>query len=138
MSLFPIIQPRAAAASQNTGLYKEIAWDFAKNMPIYKNGSPVMVTGKDAVLVWAWHALSTPRYEYEIHTWNYGNEIKGLIGKPFTDELKQSEAIRYIKECLMTNPYITEVKDVLVSFDSDRLEISCGIVTIYGEVTLDV
>ena len=138
MSLFPIMQPQAARKPANSGLFTEIAWNFEENRPIYKNDMPVIVTGKEAVTVWAWHALQTPRYEHEIFTWSFGNEVESLIGKPLTDELKQSEAARYVSECLMVNPYITDVSDISVAFGNDSVEITCTIKTIYGEVTLDV
>ena len=138
MSLFPMIQPRVADISVNTGLYIEVAWDYEKNAPIYKDGEPVTVSGKDAVLVWAWNALHTPRYRYEIFTSNYGNEVESLVGRPFSDDLKQSEASRHVKECLLINPYITGVRNIAVSFLGSRIEISCVIDTIYGEVSLSV
>ena len=138
MSLFPIIQPRAAESAANRGLYVEAAWDFDRGVPIYKNGSPVLVCGAGAVAVWAWNALATPRFEHEIFTWDYGNDAGALIGKPFTDEMKQSEAARSVRECLMTNPYITGVKDISVGFEGGRLGISCVVETVYGEVGVSV
>jgi hypothetical protein len=138
MTLFPIMQPQMTVQEDNAGLYIEVAWDFEKNIPIYRNGSPVLVTGKEAVLVWAWNALHTPRFVHEIFTWGYGNEIEGLVGKPFTDELKLSEAARYVRECLLINPYITEVKGIAVDFLGSRLSISCTINTVYGEAQMHV
>jgi len=138
MNIFPIIQPEAIAAETELPLYKEIDWDFERNIPIYKNGSPSIVTGKRAVLVWAWKALRTQRYKYDIYTWDYGCEIESLIGQSFTRELKQSEAARYVKECLMINPYITDVTDVSVAFSNDLISIQCKILTVYGEVVIDV
>jgi len=138
MNLFPIMQPQIADTPGASGLYVEAAWDFEKNMPIYKNGSPVLISGRDAVIVWAWHTLKTPRFQHEIFTWAYGSEIESLIGKPFTDELKRSEAPRYIRECLMTNPYITDVNDINVTFDGIHIEINCVVVTVYGEVDINV
>jgi len=138
VNLFPILQPRAAGTTGLSGLYVEAAWDYEKNTPVYKNGSPVLVTGLDAVLVWAHNALQTPRFLHEIFTWDYGNELDSLIGKPFTDELKRSEAPRLVRECLLINPYITDVTDILVSFGGSLLEISCTINTVYGEVRLNV
>jgi len=138
MSLFPIIQPQIVETDITLPLYKEVKWDFEKNVPVFRNGSPVIVTGKEAVLVWAWKALHTPRFRHEIYTWDYGCEVESLIGQPFTEELKQSEAVRYVKECLMINPYITDVTNVAVSFADGKLSISCTIKTIYGEVTIDV
>lgn len=138
MTLFPMIQPQAAQPSGAAGLYKEIAWDYKKDKPVYRNGEPVFVTGMEAVTVWAWLALHTPRFKYEIYTWDYGNEMESMIGKPFTDELKQAEAPRYVRECLMTNPYVTDVKNIEVSFTDDDVGITCTIVTVYGEVNIDV
>lgn len=137
MSLFPIIQPQIAQAIE-PGLYKEVKWDFEKNIPVFKNGSPVIVTGKEAVFVWAWKALHTPRFRYEIYTWGYGNAAESLIGQPFTEELKQAEAARYIKECLLTNPYITGVSNISVSFGDGTLKIGCTIETVYGQVEINV
>lgn len=137
MNIFPMIQPEAVEVKTSLPLCKETDWDFERNVPIYKNGSPSIVTGKRAVLVWAWKALHTKRYKYDIYTWNYGNEIESLVGQSFTNELKQSEAIRYVKECLLVNPYIKDVTDVLVTFNESRISISCKIITIYGEVDID-
>jgi len=137
-NLFPIMQPQTAEASGVSKRFIETAWDFEKNIPIYKNGSPVLITGMDAVLVWAWNALQTPRYLHDIYTWDYGNEMDSFIGKPYTDELKQSEAPRLVRECLMINPYITDVRDILVDFSDTHLSVTCTIITVYGEVKLYV
>lgn len=138
MSIFPIMQPEAFTIETELPLYKETDWDFERNVPIYKNGSPSIVTGLRAVLVWAWKALHVQRYRYDIYTWDYGNEIESLIGQPYTDELKQAEAIRYVRECLLVNPYITDVTDIVTSFVDSKITIQCKIMTVYGEVSLDV
>lgn len=138
MTLFPSIQPEAAATSTTSTLYREIKWDFENNVPVFKNGSPEEVSGKDAVLVWAWKALQTPRFQKEIYTWNYGNEAENLIGQTFTDELKQAEAVRCVRECLIINPYITDATDILVSFADGTMTVSCTLNTVYGEVKINV
>jgi len=139
MNIFPIIQPQTAAeADAGLKLYKEIKWDFEKNIPVFENGSPVIVSGKEAVLVWAWKALHTARYRYEIYTWDYGCEIESLVGQPFSEELKQSEATRYLRECLLINPYITGVNNITVRLEGEKFSISCTIETVYGEVSIDV
>lgn len=138
MSIFPMIQPQIYANVVEKKLYKEIKWDFEKNVPIFHNGSPFIVSGKEAVVVWAWKALQTPRFIHEIYTWNYGCEIESLIGQPFTEELKISEASRYVRECLKINPYITEVSNIAVSFFGGVLSVGCVIETIYGEAHINV
>lgn len=139
MNLFPILQPKLAAESAKAlPLYREAAWDYEKNQPIFCDGRPVVVTGREAVLAWAWKALQTQRYRYEIYTWNYGNECGSLIGQPYTDDLKRAEAVRYVRECLEINPYIQELRDMRVNFLDGLLTIRCRLLTIYGEVNVVV
>lgn len=138
INLFPIIQPQISNSVAAPALFKEAKWDFANNVPIYKNGSPVIVEGKEAVLVWAWKALHTPRFRYVIYTWDYGNEVESLIGQPFTEELKQSEAVRYVEECLLVCPYVSSVSDTKVKFSDGRLSLQTNLKTIYGEVDVNV
>jgi hypothetical protein len=152
VSLFPIIQPQTAAVDTALPLYKEIKWDFTNNKPVFLNGIPydaggvpvtvngvpVLVEGAEAVAVWAWKALQTPRLRYEIYSWYYGNDAVLLIGKPFTEELKRAEAARLIRECLIVNPYIKDVVDVSVLFNDGCLSVSGKLKTVYGEVPVSV
>jgi hypothetical protein len=142
MTLFPMIQPEMVKIDEDVTeyqMYREVQWNYEHNIPVYKNGIPVIVEGSEAVKVWAWKALHTERFRYEIYTWDYGDEAKSLIGKPFSEELKQSEAARYVRECLMVNPYITSVTDTAINFSSDDvLSVSAIVTTIYGEVTVNV
>lgn len=139
MSLFPMIQPGLAQeASRPLPLYREVAWDYEANKPVFQDGSPVIVTGREAVLAWAWKALQTQRYRYEIYTWSYGNDCESLIGQPYTDDLKRAEAVRYVRECLEINPYIRELTHIQVGFRDGQLTIRCRLQTIYGEVNVVV
>lgn len=95
------------------------------------------ITGKEAVLVWAWKALHVQKYSYPIYSWNYGCQLESLIGQTVSEELKQSEAMRYVRQTLTENPYITDVKEVSVSFTNDVLSISCILNTRYGEVKVN-
>lgn len=139
MSIFPMIQPAPAAVEENQTLplCKEVAWDFANHCPIFRRGEPVIVTGKEAVKVWIWKALYTARYRYEIYSWDYGSEFENLIGQAYTSTLKEAEAPRYLKECLLINPYIKSVKNISVTFEGDQLSVFGIAETIYGEVTID-
>lgn len=136
MSIFPMIQPSATVedTGQNLPLCKEVAWDYERNRPIFRRGEPMTVTGKEAVKVWIWKALHTERFRYEIYSWDYGEEFSGLIGQAYTPTLKEAEAPRYLRECLLINPYIKAVKNIAVSFADSRLTVSGTAETIYGEV----
>lgn len=118
-------------------LFRETDWDFNANCPVWRGGNPVFVTGARAVLVWAWNALHTERFAHDVFSADYGPDFTGLIGQPYTEEVRQSEAIRIVRETLMVNPYITAVTQVSAVFHGSVLTLSCKLTTIYGEVSID-
>ena len=134
MSLFPFISNVDEVKVDNTfPIYREVAWDFEKDTPIIQNGDFKIVEGNEAIKVWVYKALSTPRYNYSVYSWNYGSELMDLIGKAYTPSLTKEEAKRYIKEALLINPYILEVALLDTSFSNGILSADIKIVTIYGE-----
>ena len=134
MSLFPFISNNDEVKVDNTfPLYKEVAWDFEKDTPIIQNGDFKIVEGNEAIKVWVYKALLTPRYNYSIYSWDYGSELMDLVGKAYTSSLTKEEAKRYIKEALLINPYILEVTVLDTSFSNGILSADIKIVTIYGE-----
>jgi hypothetical protein len=141
VTLFPLIQPEVTGETEDSSdypMYREVKWDFQNNVPVYKNGNPVIVKGLEAIKVWAWKALHTPRFRYEIYSWDYGNELESLIGQSYSQALKESEAARYVRECLLINPYITDVKNITVNQSGDKISITGTLETIYGEANISV
>lgn len=136
MSIFPMIDPGTAedAGAQALPLCRETAWDYARDVPIFRGGEPLVVEGKEALKVWIWRALRTPRFRYEIYSWAYGSEFESLLGQAYTDAVKTAEAPRYLRECLLINPYIRDVRDIFVSFAGAKLTVKGTAVTVYGEV----
>lgn len=118
-------------------LFREPAWDLKRNVPIWRGGEPVYVTGASAVLVWAWNTLHTERGLHDVYTRDYGLGIRELTGRAYTKDVRQSEAVRYVREALLVNPYITAVEAVSVDFSGSELTVSCRIRSIYGEVNVD-
>ena len=135
MRLFPFISNNVDEIKVDNSfpLYKEVAWDFEKDMPIVENGDFKLIEGNEAIKVWAYKALLTPRYNYSIYSWDYGSELMDLIGKAYTPALTKEEAKRYIKEALLINPYILEVTVVDTSFNNGLLSADIKLLTIYGE-----
>lgn len=136
--LFPIIQPEVVQEETELPLYREVKWDFEKGEPVFRGGEPVVVEGAEAIKTWVWKALVTERARYEIYSWDFGSEVESLIGQPYTDELKRAEAVRYVREALEINPYITEVTAASVDFDNGVLTIDVTVDTVYGEVQAHV
>ena len=134
MSLFPFISNIDEVKVDNTfPMYKEVAWDFKNNIPILENGDFKIVEGNEAIKVWVYKAILTPRYNYSIYTWDYGSELLDLIGKAYTPSLTKEEAKRLIKEALEINPYILEVEITDINFKDSLLSADIKIVTINGE-----
>ena len=135
MSLFPFISNNVDEVKVDNSfpLYKEVAWDFEKDTPILENGDFKIVEGNNAIKVWTYKALLTPRYNHSIYSWDYGSELMDLVGKAYTPSLTKEEAKRYIKEALLINPYILEVNVVDTSFSNGILGADIKLLTIYGE-----
>ena len=134
MSLFPFVTYKEDIVKDNSfPLYREIAWDFKRDIPILENGDFKIVEGNEAIKVWVYKALLVPRYNYSIYSWNYGSELMDLIGKAYTPQLTKSEAKRYIEEALKINPYILDVNVIDTDFKDSVLSANVKIVTIYGE-----
>lgn len=95
------------------------------------------VTDKEALKIWISLALKTERYKHLIYSWYYGNEVNSLIGKKTTRGFFNSEAKRYIEECLLVNEYITGVQDFKIERDGSRLMVDFTVLTIFGEVSIN-
>ena len=136
--IFPMTQPEALEESEDFPIYREVKWDYEKNIPVFSAGAPVIVEEQEAVLSWAFRALNTIRGRYEIYTDDYGCELDTLIGQEYSSDLKLSEAQRFVEECLLINPYIDEVAEVAVDFEEDRMTVTATMSTRYGEVDVNV
>lgn len=139
MSYFPFINPPPNLENIDVfPPYREIAWDFKNNKPIVENGEFKIVEGNEAIKVWVYLSLLTPNKQYPIYSWDYGSEIKELIGKNYTKALTESEAERFIEECLFINPYIKDVKVTDTSFKDSILTCNIKVTTIYGDVEVSL
>lgn len=139
MALFPLISlPNIQGSDgQRLPLFREAAWNFRDNVPIWRGGEPVYVTGASAVLVWCWNTLHTLRGMHDIYTNGFGLGIRELTGRAYTEDVRQSEAVRYVKDALLVCPYVTAVDTVDIGLEGSLLFITCRVQTVYGEVTVD-
>lgn len=136
--LFPIFQSNAQATAAQLPLFRDVAMDYDKGVPIFASGGPVAVTGLEAVKSWAWRALKTTRYLWSCFSWDYGCELESLVGQPYREDTRLSEAVRYVREALTVCPYITGAAAEVEGFDGSTLRVSVTVTTVYGEVTIHV
>lgn len=75
--------------------------------------------------------LNTERYDYVIHSWNYGVELRGLYGKP-TGVVK-SKVKKKIREALTQDDRIKSVDAFSFSQDGHKLNVTFTVHTVFGE-----
>lgn len=143
MSIFPFmnideVEVNIENSNSELHMYYDVGWNYIKDEPLIENNEFVIVEGNNAIKVWIYKAIKTVRYQYPIYSWDYGCEISSLIGQKYTKGLTKSEAERYIKEAILINPYITDVKIIDINFSEDILSVSIQVDTIYGEVNVNV
>lgn len=97
-----------------------------------------IVEGKKALAVWLYLALKIERYKFYTYSWDYGNELNGLIGKNYSQEHIDSEVKRMITDCIEENPYIEGIEDLEVNRTDTGLIISFLILTDYGEEEMSI
>ena len=76
-------------------------------MKFEQNSISGYVDEKDAMKQAIYKILNTERYEYEIYSWNYGIELKDLIGEPVSYVVAELE--RRISEALLQDDRIESV-----------------------------
>lgn len=140
MSIFPFTDPvELVDEVKELPIAREWAWDFEELDFKTRNGKMYQVEGNEAIKIWIWKLLNTPRYRYMIFSWDYGHEMEDLIGK-YTRGFTESEAERFVKEAVeySLSDYVSETKDFEISLSEDILKVEFTAVTIYGEVTISV
>jgi len=129
-----VAEGKRAVGSDDPSILMEYAWDFEKNEFVLRDGKPVLVTGDEALLVWAYKALRTERFRYLAYSWNFGSEFERLIGDSYSVGARAAEAERYVREALLVHPYIKDVADVAVDLADGELRIAFRLITVFGEV----
>ncbi len=138
MSIFPDavfeakIPARAGAALP---LAQEYAYDYENNTLLRREGKAYLVYGIDAVKIWVYFALQTPRGRYLAYSRRYGHDLDKLIGYVADPDVVIMEAQRYVREVLQANPYIQDVRDFAAVTEGSLLRLSFTCITLYGGYT---
>lgn len=76
--------------------------------------------------------LSIERYDHLIYSWNYGVELKDLMGQPMA--YVQSEVKRRITEALIQDDRIESVDSFEFELNKNKLLVKFRLQTIFGDV----
>lgn len=76
--------------------------------------------------------LNVERYEYIIHSWNYGVELQDLFGMEKNFVLPEIK--RRITEALLQDDRITAVDDFSFETNKGKVHVTFTVTTIFGEI----
>lgn len=115
-------------------VFRELAFDFETKQLKTRGGQYYYVEKNEAIKIWCWKTLFTPRYVHLAYGVNYGNEIYTLIGRYLDKQILLSELRRMIEEALLCNPYITSLTDFDITQEGSKVTCNYSVNTLYGSV----
>ncbi len=93
------------------------------------------VDGTEAMQQVILKILLTERFDFLIYSWNYGVELKTVVGKSF--QVLSSEIKRVIREALLVDSRITDVVDFKIQqIDKRSVNIAFTAETVFGEIPI--
>ena len=133
-------EEQQAENTKDLPLFKEMAINFETGEVIAKGDELLFLEGKEALNVWIWKTLKTERNRFEAYSSNFGSDIYKEIGYVYDRTVKEQLIVSEIIECLLVNPYITNVYDFNISYsDNDlTLKIKFKVDSIYGTANHEV
>ena len=113
----------------------EYAFDFENNCLLRNEaGQNYYVYGNEALKIWIYKALMTPRYRHLAYTEDYGNEMFDLIAQSIDKDVLVLELKRYITEALMYNEYIRELNGFEFEIEGSKATVRFNVISVYGEI----
>lgn len=91
--------------------------------------------GIDAIKQTIYCILNTERFEHLIYSWNYGIELKDLIGESSTYVIPELE--RVITEALVQDDRIEEVYNFNFEINRNKIIATFNVITTVGEITIE-
>lgn len=104
-------------------------------LDINKNKIIGMCDDEVAIRQAVYMILNTERFEHLIYSWNYGVELKNLIGENKTYIIPELE--RVIKEALIQDDRITDVNNFEFKSEKKNISVTFNVVTDIGEFVMD-
>ncbi|AGX43946.1 DUF2634 domain-containing protein [Clostridium saccharobutylicum] len=142
MSILPSDSSSSAIDSTITTtdlpIYRDYAWDFDNDDYIIQDAELVIIEEDEALKVWIYKALKTPRFRYLAYSLYYGNEFETLISQNYDSDIVNIELKALIEQCLLVNPYIKSIDTVNIEFDDAKLTGTIYLTTIYGSIEQEV
>lgn len=134
------LSPKRSESSRATKITKTISPSKTYALDFETGKLDGMVDGKEAIRQFIRKALATPRYRHLIYDSGFGSELEDLIEADLPLSLLRGEVARLIREALIYDARIRDVRDFSMERDADALYVSFVVDTVEGsfneEVTL--
>lgn len=103
---------------------------------IEKNTIEGKCDGIEAIKQTIYCILNTERFEYLMYSWDYGVEIKNLIGEQNTFVIPELE--RVIKEALLQDDRIEDVIEFSFNqISKNTIAVNFKVITTLGDITIE-
>jgi Protein of unknown function (DUF2634). len=100
----------------------------------YENGTiGGFIDGDEALRQFVIKAIQTARFRYLIYDDQYGSELEDLIGADVTDAFLNEEVPRVIREALIYDDRIADVRDFAVRREGDGVFVEFTVVKTDGD-----
>lgn len=112
-------------------------FDFVNGEFVFEKGTAVVLTERDALMLWAEKAIRTQIDRYEMYSGKkYGAYIEDLvIGKSYNFDFVESELKREIETALLRHEDILAITSFSTERSGTTLNITFTLKTIYGNIT---
>ena len=138
MSALPFLTPFEPPTPGALPLFREWACG-ADGLLQVTDGHMTLLSGQEALRIWASKALRTAVARFAAYTADYGSELEELIGQPYTEAYIRAESQRMITEALLASPYIVEVGQASTTLAGDgKLVVRVGYQSVYGANDVEV
>ena len=137
MSIFPDITiPEITTQSSTVTYGRELDFDFTTGQFVLTDGTPRVLEGPDALRIWITKTLLTARYRFPIYSFNYGCEIEDVIGYDIPRVVLESEIPRVIREALIYDERINDIRDFIITRESNYLLVEFSVITFDGQTLI--
>ena len=104
-------------------------------LDIEKNTISSFCDGIEAMKQAVYCILNTERFDHLIYSWNYGIELKNLIGESITYVIPELE--RVITAALLQDSRIVEVKDFEFETNQNEILVKFTVITTVGDIQME-
>ena len=108
-------------------------FDYKTNSYVMEAGTPVEVTGKEAVKAWLEQVIRTAQGRYDIYPSDFGARLQDLVGRKAPKGFDLSEFNRQLRETARYLPAIQDISRAV--YDGETIQCTVTLASSTGETT---